>query len=284
VPDNPRCRICGSLAVPMGTARILRKYDARFYSCTSCGFVQTESPFWLEEAYQEPFGRSDIGRVERNVDLTRVTSVLVSWLFNANSRFLDYGGGDGLFVRMMRDRGYDFYWRDKYAKNVFAAGFEGGDDWRYELVTAYEVFEHLPDPLETLSKLLTYSDHILFSTVVVPRPYPELGQWWYYSLDDGQHVSFYTAESLNVLAKRFGLGLCSNGSSLHLLSKRRRSNRLFKFLSQAKIAWALNGLIRRKSLLNQDYMQHTTRSKRSNGSQDQQPGDTPLKDNDERHL
>ncbi len=38
--------------------------------------------------------------------------------------FLDYAGGYGVFTRLMRDIGFDFYWHDPYTQNLFANGFE----------------------------------------------------------------------------------------------------------------------------------------------------------------
>jgi hypothetical protein len=45
-------------------------------------------------------------------------------MFDANNRFIDYGGGYGLFVRLMRDAGFDYYWFDKFCDNVLSKGFE----------------------------------------------------------------------------------------------------------------------------------------------------------------
>ena len=241
----------------MGVARVLNRYDVSFYECPSCGFIQTESPYWLEEAYAKPFMKNDIGLIKRNNDLSRVTALVLSLLFDPNSQFLDYGGGNGMFVRIMRDKGYDFYWHDKYAENQFAAGFEIGERRRFGLMTAFELFEHLPSPLETIHEMLRYSDAILFSTLLVPRPRPSFGEWWYYALDGGQHVSFFTARSLRILAKRLGLGLCSNGSSLHLFARKKFPNWAFALLSNDKIARLGNALIRRKSLLADDYYRLT---------------------------
>src|SRR5512138_3231358 len=108
------CKACRSEISRLGIARVLHKYDVHFDICPSCGFIQTEAPYWLAEAYAEPFAKGDVGRVSRNLLFSRMTATLIPFLCNAGSRFLDYGGGDGLFVRLMRDRGYDFYWSDKH--------------------------------------------------------------------------------------------------------------------------------------------------------------------------
>jgi hypothetical protein len=40
----------------------------------------------------------------------------------------------------------------------------------------------------------------MFSTLLVPEPAPKLEDWWYYGLEHGQHIAFYTRKSLAVLA------------------------------------------------------------------------------------
>lgn len=47
------CKICGSETSQKFKAKILVKYDINYYHCENCGFLQTEEPFWLEEAYKE---------------------------------------------------------------------------------------------------------------------------------------------------------------------------------------------------------------------------------------
>jgi len=81
---------------------------------------------------------------------------------------LDYGGGHGVFVRIMRDFGFDFRWSDCYATNIYARGFEGDVHLRHELVTAFEVFEHLVDVRAELAALFEPRHrYILVSTLVV---------------------------------------------------------------------------------------------------------------------
>jgi hypothetical protein len=44
--------------------------------------------------------------------------------------------------------------------------------------------------------------------------------WWYYGLEHGQHIAFYTGKSLEVLAKQFGYEFAIDGAHLHVFSRK----------------------------------------------------------------
>ena len=214
------CKICGGRCVFIHKAKILAKYLVKYYQCSKCYFLQTEEPFWLEEAYQKSINISDTGYISRNIYLSRISSVLIYLFFNRKARFIDYGGGYGVFVRLMRDIGFDFYWQDVYTQNLFARGFEA-EEGRYELLTSFETFEHFDQPDQEIRNMLEYSDNILFSTELYGSDVPLVDDWHYYGLDHGQHISFYNIKTLQFIARKYSLNLWSNGKSLHVLMKRK---------------------------------------------------------------
>ena len=103
----------------------------------------------------------------------------------------------------MRDRGFDFQWYDKYTQNLFARGFEKSRG-HYDVVTAFELFEHYDKPLDEIKKLAELGDEIIFSTLLLPEPAPKPDDWWYYSTSTGQHISFYTKRALIHCAELIG--------------------------------------------------------------------------------
>jgi 2-polyprenyl-3-methyl-5-hydroxy-6-metoxy-1,4-benzoquinol methylase len=248
-----QCRICENTSEFFSDAEILFKYKIKYYKCPNCGFVQTEEPYWLDEAYSDAINHSDIGLLKRNSDLVCPTANVISKFFDSSKKFLDYGAGYGVFVRMMRDRGYDFYWQDKYCDNLYAKDFTVKEKENYEVLTAYEVFEHLPDPVKEFGEMLKYSDNILFSTYIIPSDNPKPQDWWYFALDHGQHVSLYTEKSLSLLAKKFNMNLFSNGKNIHLITKRKISGLVFKILTKPYISDTLSVFFKKKSLLDSDY-------------------------------
>jgi hypothetical protein len=257
-----QCKICQSTTKLFSKAKVLQKNDVCYFRCDMCGFIQTEEPYWLEEAYSEAITNSDMGMVGRNLILTKITKTIIFFFFNKNAKFIDYAGGYGIFVRMMRDIGFDFYWLDKFCSNLFAKGFEADEHTkaRYELLTAFEIFEHLVNPVEEIEHMLQFSRNILFSTELIPPRNPKPDDWWYYGLDHGQHVSFYTTRSLILLAEQFGLRLYSNGKSLHLLTEKKLPPFLFRKASIYRYAIVLSSFLKKKSLLADDYFKLTGKS------------------------
>ena len=107
------CRICTKPVEAMFSSVLLQKYSTQYFKCSQCGYVQTEHPHWLEEAYESSINDSDTGMIMRNLWHRNITATLIYFLFNNKGRFLDYGSGYGVFVRLMRDVGFDFSWQDK---------------------------------------------------------------------------------------------------------------------------------------------------------------------------
>jgi hypothetical protein len=224
-----KCKICGKEANHLFSALVLNKYDVKYYSCKTCGFLYTEEPYWLNEAYTNPINVSDTGIIDRNLHYSKVIAVFLYFFSNKNAKFLDYAGGYGLFTRMMRDIGFDFYWMDPYCNNLFSKGFEHNEEiqQRYELLTAFEVFEHLSNPLEEIEKMLSKSSSIIFSTEIITDTVPPPRNWWYYGFEHGQHISFYSEKSIRYVAKSFGLKSYFL-NDLHLLSDRNINEKLVK--------------------------------------------------------
>jgi hypothetical protein len=226
---NPLCKICGNDTRVHDSALVLHKYKVTYYFCPNCGFVQTEEPYWLEEAYSKAIAQADTGIMSRN--LTNASSLLLFMQFMDRGPCLDFGGGHGILTRIMRDYGFDFYHYDKYAENLFACGFEGNLDKTYKLITAFENFEHFVNPLEEIEKLVSITDILFFSTTLLSCPLPSpIMDWWYYAPDTGQHISFYSKHALQFIAKKYGMNLLSDNCQTHILSNNKINKRFFLLL------------------------------------------------------
>ena len=218
------CKICGNDVKKIFDANILNKYMVEYFKCHDCEFIQTEEPFWLEAAYASPIAFLDVGLLFRNNTLAQIVPSIFDVLDGPNAKYLDYGGGYGVFVRLMRDKGYNFFLSDKYAKNLFAQYFElkdAGVENRFTCLTAFELFEHLVNPIEEIKEMFKFSDTVLFSTELQPvTTINSIDDWWYFVPEGGQHVSLYSLRSLEQLKEHFKCYLYSNKINLHILSKK----------------------------------------------------------------
>ena len=216
------CPICAAAETPFAQALVRGRHPAQYLRCSACGYVHVQQAPWLAEAYADnALDALDTGIVARNLDLAERTAALLAWYRPDCGSGVDHGGGSGLLVRLLRDRGYDFRWRDPYCSNLFARGFEADPDAHYDVLTAFEVIEHLTDPLAELRAWAQQADWLVLSSELLPATDNLPGQWHYYMLESGQHVGFFTPAALAALAQRLGLGVASDGRWLHVLGRGR---------------------------------------------------------------
>jgi len=201
------CKVCGAQTIESFRATLLKKYEVAYFHCDACGLLATEPPYWLDEAYSDAISVLDTGLVNRNIEISEKLATLLYFVFGPKATYLDAAGGYGMLVRLMRDIGFNFYWDDKYCRNLMARGFESdqaSDPFR--AVTAFEVLEHLQDPLEWLKDTFdTYKTRtLIFTTEVYYGKLPPR-DWWYYAREGGQHIAFYQPKTLRQIAKRLNL-------------------------------------------------------------------------------
>ncbi len=148
-------------------------------------------------------------------------NLLLQTVFDADGRFVDVAGGYGVLTRLLRDRGFDAYRSDRYCQNLFAIGFEPPPGLRAEAVFAFEVLEHVTDPVAFIDE--AFARHgcrsMVLSTLTYGDTVPAPG-WWYYATETGQHISFYQPRTLQQVAQRLGVHYLRLGAGLHLLLER----------------------------------------------------------------
>lgn len=217
------------------TASVLKKYSAPYEICNNCGFLRATDPHWLEEAYSSAIAAADTGLVARNISLSSKVAGALYWVMDerGEGRYLDAAGGYGMFTRLMRDMGFDFYWADKYCNNLIAPGFEYNPEiGRCNAVTAMEVLEHLVDPAAFIEEALaaTGAQTLIFTTELYEGAPPQPDEWWYYTFETGQHIGFFQQRTLETLGSRLGLKFAS-ANGLHILSKTAVNKGLWRLAS-----------------------------------------------------
>ena len=249
---DPACKVCAAPTDHFGTQPVLRRHQAEYRRCRACGYIFVVDPHWLAEAYATAIAALDTGIATRNLWLADATTALLGLSLRGVRHAIDYGGGSGLLVRLLRDRGHDFYWHDGYSPNLLAIGFEADLARRYDLATAFELVEHLPDPVAGFDTLHALAPILLVSTELLPDPAPALDRWWYYAPEAGQHIGFFTRRSLAVIAERLQLKLSSNDRNLHVLAADAVSPMLLRALRKPQRAAWLAPVGRRRSLAHHD--------------------------------
>ncbi|MFC4307859.1 class I SAM-dependent methyltransferase [Steroidobacter flavus] len=213
-PDPLRCRLCDGALAPRFSLRVLEKHDVAYLQCEQCQSLQTEPPYWLDEAYRDNnLSNLDTGAVQRNLQNLAACWSMAKLLGLKN--VLDIGGGDGLLCRLLRDYEINCYVHDRYAKPTYAQGFEHPDFATPELIVAFEVLEHYPQPRDDLDALFKQGPKAVLASTGI---YTNQGQdWWYLAPQAGQHIFFYSRRALGQVARKYGYDLLVSGGYLLFL-------------------------------------------------------------------
>ena len=206
------CRLCGGRADFWTTKRLLNRYDVSYYLCSQCGSVETEQPYWLDVAYDVTGTGDDVGAAQRTIDLVLKTSALLNRLgMPADAECIDFGGGLGLFARLMRDRGINFFSYDLYAQSFFSDrhSLKSLADRSPAVVTAFEVLEHFTNPADDLVQLFESRPALVIATTELFTG--QDSNWPYFAEGTGQHVFFYSQKALTQIAKQFGYSIAQVG-------------------------------------------------------------------------
>jgi hypothetical protein len=197
------CRLCGAPAKVRFTLSVLQSYPVAYFECSGCRSLQTEAPYWLERAYVSDHLTLDVGRAQRNViNAMLLAHILQELQVSRQQSCLDWGAGEGLFSRLMRDRGFNFSPSDKHRQVLYSHPVEVQSPADPAVVTAFEVFEHLAEPARDLTAIFELKPRMVFASTECYEGQSE--DWWYYAPFHGQHVFFYSREALNWIGGRFG--------------------------------------------------------------------------------
>jgi len=235
-----RCKVCGGDAHPFDLVDFNKSCDSCLYPlglsgipviyrlCNQCQFIFTDffdgftSEQWQRYVYNDDYVKVDSDYLD--VRPRRNARELIAFLDGRRDSIigLDYGGGNGLTAALLRENGWAFDSYDPFGHTDLSPDRIG----RYNFCSAFEVFEHTPDPVGSLRDIIekTRSGRlmILIGTGVndgVVSKETRLS-WWYAAPRNG-HVSLYSRKSLQTLAANFGLTYTTvrAKSTTHLLAR-----------------------------------------------------------------
>jgi SAM-dependent methyltransferase len=198
-----------------------------YYSlCAQCGFCfAPEFSRWTLEDFESRIYNDSYVQVDPDyLDVRpRANAQGLVGMFGDRGqeiRHLDYGGGNGLLSDALRKAGWQSASYDPFVDRETDPGALG----EFDLITAYEVFEHVPDVRQlasNLSSLLAADGVVLFSTLVSDGnlgPRQRLA-WWYASPRNG-HISLFSRQSLSVLGATEGFNFGSFSAVSHAFWRR----------------------------------------------------------------
>lgn len=212
-------RTCSKVLIDRGN---LEQKTVQYVICGNCGFCfapefsgWSQSDF-AERIYNDQYVLADPDYVEvrprRNAE--DLIAAFGPWYQSINH--LDYGGGAGILAKKLREHG----WKSSSYDPFVDVKVRPTDLPAFDLITVYEVFEHVPDIralMTDLKKLLAARGVLLFSTLLSDgkvQPGRRL-DWWYAAPRNG-HISLYSRSSLGFLARDFGFNFGSFSAGLHV--------------------------------------------------------------------
>jgi len=200
---SPRCKVCDDPTRPLSNP----KTGALYHCCDECDYISLDAQHLPSPEAERARYLQHRNSLDNHgyVDMLRdfIARAVTPYRQGARTA-LDFGCGPGpalatLLTEMgIRTEVYDVHFAPERV-------FEGKT---YDIVTATEVFEHLPNPVETLGLLrdrLAPGGVIAIMTLFHPCNDAQFLKWWY--RNDITHVSFYTPRTLRKMARRVSLDI-----------------------------------------------------------------------------
>jgi 2-polyprenyl-3-methyl-5-hydroxy-6-metoxy-1,4-benzoquinol methylase len=237
------CQLCGS------RERTLKFEDGpyRVWTCASCGLVYVSPRLQgqaLLDVYGADYWKSSNPKQRGYADYAREAALylrtfdkrmaLVSRHLPARARVLDVGCAAGYFLRVAQRAGHDVHGvevsaaiageavRDLGAERVFVGSLDDAVESRgwtpgsFDLVTLWDVIEHVPDPqalLRTIRTLLAPTGKLLLETQNVASRWARLlGRRWHHYKHD-EHIYHFEPATIRRLLADGGFEVQSMGAA-----------------------------------------------------------------------
>lgn len=187
--------------------------------CQRCGFTFTgDFDTWTPAAFARHIYNKQYIEVDPEFAEARPkqSAAWVAQMFESakdSIRVLDYGGGAGVLAEQLRAQGFTVSTYDPFSR------FNQLPAETFDLITCFEVMEHLPHPRKTVATVLSLLRRpgvVVFSTIVQPESFLSMGLNWWYAAPRNGHISLYTKGALARLFEPHGFKCGSFTDALHI--------------------------------------------------------------------
>lgn len=236
------CQVCGS------DRRAPKFEDGPYtvYTCSDCGLVYVSPRLQgqaLLDVYNKTYWKSDNPKERGYADYASEAALylktyrkrmkLVSQWLPERGRVLDVGCAAGYFLRVAQEHGHDVHGielSEPIAKEAIAAlgedrvfhGFlddcvaaRGWEDHSFDLVTIWDVIEHVPEPqglLDSIRRMIKPGGKLLLETQNVASKFAaRMGKTWHHYKHD-EHLYHFNPDTIRRLLEDCGFEVLTCGS------------------------------------------------------------------------
>lgn len=227
------CKVCGGPTRALGVVDFNRSCeDARglrlprsgvpvqYRQCQQCALLFTDTfDDWSQadfeaHIYNAAYETVDPDYAGKRPEALAQTVIGAFGAARAELDILDYGGGNGRLAELLNEAGIRCRTYDP-----FTPAFAARPDRKFNLVTCFETLEHMPDPVAgvgDIAGLVADGGAVLFSTLVQPAEFANIGLGWWYVGPRNGHVTLFSRQALAVLWARFGFTVGSFNDNTHI--------------------------------------------------------------------
>lgn len=235
--ESMKCKCCNSENLKFlyeGKDRLHNiQGDFSLFSCPDCGVVTVRPLLTNDEmnqyypenyiSYPEPIEKEKliIKHLDRQFGVFKRRNKIERYTGKRRGKILDVGCATGVFLKEMQNHGWEAYGVEP---SVYAVGiavdqlgldvFNGYlneakfEDYSFDVITLWDVFEHLPDPVETLQiiKRILKPDGTLVITM------PNIDSWerkifkqYWAGWDVPRHCHIFSPKAIEMLLATQGM-------------------------------------------------------------------------------
>lgn len=232
--DPVHCKICNSdsyLFDVVDFSKFCNQSDYYSYElsgmpvyyrkCENCGLIFTNAFDSLDKQgfakfiYNDDYVKYDPDYVEKRPRLN--ATFLEDFLapIKQSVKGLDYGSGNGLTASILAGKGWNFFSCDPIANPIPASG----DFRNFNVISAIEVFEHIPFPILGMEDMLSYAADdclLIIGTLASDNQVTKSRLDWWYAGPRNGHITLHSITSMGILFNKYGFSYYSPNNSLHI--------------------------------------------------------------------